>query len=313
MVVVWEIPISVDDDDDVEYDDGSVVLAGWKGWGKRGFRPVAETANEHEMDEQSSSVELSREMLLSYIMPIGACVALEIGCSNWAMELLTVSFGTILKGSAPVFVLLWGFCLGVESFSWPLLISIVLISGGIAVAAFGEVDFVLVGFILQITAVALGGFRWALIHHVLQGSTSMTPLQTTLYTAPTTAVFLLPVAGAVEFAKVTAHFTEVGLVESFQIVGVLVLIGSLVFLLLLVEYTLVRDTSSLTLSVAGVFKELVTIFGGVLFFHDHISLLNWLGFLIANAGIGLYLTVRHHASIAHQSYGSFLDEDDPGQ
>jgi len=39
MVVVWEIPISVDDDDDVEYDDGSVVLAGLEGMGEAWVSP----------------------------------------------------------------------------------------------------------------------------------------------------------------------------------------------------------------------------------------------------------------------------------
>lgn len=220
---------------------------------------------------------------------------MEIGFSNIALGLLTVSFQTMLKGGAPVFTMLWGLVFGVEFFSWRLSASLLLISIGIGLATFGEgADFVLIGFILQISATALGGFRWAITHVLLQGeeSTRMPPLTATLYTSPAAALCLLPFAIFLEGRAVIEYFRDTDGKHALYLTSVLFLIATFVFLLLISEYWLVHETSSLALSVAGIFKELVTIGGGVVFYHDHISWLNLVGFLVCQGGIGVYLYLR---------------------
>lgn len=237
---------------------------------------------------------LTRAQLKSYVIPIGLCTAMEIGFSNIALKLLTVSFGTILKGASPVFVMLWGLLFGVEVFTFPLFCSLVVISAGVGMAAAGEVDFALVGFLLQLSATALGGFRLALTHVLLHGSGAapMPPLTATLYTAPATALFVLPFAAFFEGHHLATYVATTEAAAVARIGGVLTLVASFVFLLLISEYSLVRDTSSLALSVAAVFKELLTIGGAVLFFHDSLSTLNVAGFLLCHVGIGHYVYLR---------------------
>lgn len=235
---------------------------------------------------------LTLAQLKSYVIPIGLCTAMEIGFSNIALKLLTVSFGTILKGASPVFVMLWGLLFGVEVFTFPLFCSLVVISAGVGMAAAGEVDFALVGFLLQLSATALGGFRLALTHVLLHGAAPMPPLTATLYTAPATALFVLPFAAFFEGPHLATYFATTDSAAVARIGGVLALVASFVFLLLISEYSLVRDTSSLALSVAAVFKELLTIGGAVLFFHDSLSTLNVAGFLLCHVGIGYYVYLR---------------------
>ncbi|GAB0495549.1 hypothetical protein MMPV_006851 [Pyropia vietnamensis] len=237
---------------------------------------------------------LTRAQLKSYVIPIGLCTAMEIGFSNIALKLLTVSFGTILKGASPVFVMLWGLLFGVEVFTFPLFCSLVVISAGVGMAAAGEVDFALVGFLMQLSATALGGFRLALTHVLLHGSDTapMPPLTATLYTAPATALFVLPFAAFFEGRHLVTYVATTEAAAVARIAGVLALVASFVFLLLISEYSLVRDTSSLALSVAAVFKELLTIGGAVLFFHDSLTTLNMAGFLLCHVGIGYYVYLR---------------------
>lgn len=257
---------------------------------------------------------LTRQQLTSYVLPMGLCTAAEIGASNVALQLLSVSYGTILKGTAPVFVMLWGLALGVERFSVPLLGCLLAISGGIALASAGEMDFVLAGLVLQLSATALGGFRWALTQVALKGraaaaaaapspaaataaaaapaATAMPPLTATLYTSPATAAAVAPFALLLEGRAVAAHLTANPLGAVAATAAVLGGIASAVFVLLLAEYTLVRDTSSLALAVAGVFKELLTIAGGVVLFGDHLSAAAAGGFCVAHVGIGAYLYLR---------------------
>jgi solute carrier family 35, member C2 len=244
---------------------------------------------------------LSAAQFRSYVLPIGITTALEIGCSNVALLLLTVSFGTILKGGAPVFTFLWGILLGVEMFSLQLSIAVLLIAGGIMLASFGEgADFVLLGFLLQLSATALSGLRWAMTHVLLNGDASiaMPPLTATLYTSPTTALCVLPFALVLESPKVVAHLSKIESADALRLCGLLFIIASLVFLVLVSEYWLVHDTSSLALSVAGVFKECMTIGGGMLLFHEHVTFMNLVGFIICQLGIASYVALRYDARAA---------------
>ena len=327
----------------------------------------------------------SRKLFWNYVAPIGLCTALEIGCSNVALKILSVSFGTILKGMMPVFTFGWGMVFGLEIFSFQIGGALVLIAGGIALASLGEgKEFQLLGFCLSMFSLALGGLRWAMTHKLLLGGGSssnsgissqsrdsplntnestrrtagnaideniddgiiyedeinidsrnheiesakqLSSLEAVLYTTPMTSICVLPVAVALEWASIfdhndtttdstdydfptnstnathfatsvdeflstedTASDRDAG--EIALILGTMTLIATLVFVLLMSEYWLVKATSSLTLSVAGVFKELLTIGGGIFFFSEAIDALNVIGFVACQMGILLYVCLR---------------------
>lgn len=147
-------------------------------------------------------------------------------------------------------------------------------------------------------ATALGGLRWAMTHVLLKGARDhrMSPITATLYTSPTTAVCVLPVALVFEGSSVSAKVSQLEQGEIWIIFGTMIVVGSLVFILLVSEYWLVNVTSSLALSVAGVFKELLTIGGGILLFSEHMTPLNIIGFVICQVGIGAYVWIRYDHS-----------------
>ena len=274
---------------------------------------------------------LSNHVLYHYVLPIGLTTALEIGCSNYALHLLSVSFGTILKGGGPIFTFLWGLILGVEGFNGKVVLCLIVIALGIALASLGEgAEFQLLGFSLQLFASSLGGLRWAMTHKLLKDGNDthkLSPLTAILYTSPTTALCVMPFALGMEgrtiwmghsddiivdnnidmgdrnmtMADITDDYTlETAYPDLFTaseliLVGTtLVGIATLVFILLLSEYWLVNATSSLALSVAAVFKELLTIGGGIFLFAEHIHLLNVAGFMTCQAGILSYVYLRYH-------------------
>jgi len=273
----------------------------------------------------------SRALLRSYVAPIGVCTALEIGCSNVALELLTVSFGTILKGSSPVFSFGWALLFGLETFSWRIASALLLIAVGIALASLGEGRaFVASGFVLQLLSMTLGGFRWALTQKLLQGgavgersgndtspgtvesrssnensnegapaaaASRLSPLAAVLYTCPVTSMAVLPFAVALEGGTIIGGKEE-GASAPWVVLGTMTAIATLVFVLLLSEYWLVRATSILTLSVAGVFKELITIGGGIFLFAEAVDALNAVGFAICQVGILSYVWLRTKGTLA---------------
>lgn len=245
---------------------------------------------------------LTRRQFIEYVLPIGITTALEIGFSNIALKLLTVSFGTILKGGAPIFTMFWGLLFRVETFSFNLLLSLLTIAFGIALASLGEGhSFSLTGFILQLLSTALGGLRWAMTHVLLKGADSdaMPPLTATLYTSPTTALCVLPFAVGLEAVPAWDRISGFDAAEFRTVLLTMLLVASLVFFLLISEYWLVNATSSLALSVAGVFKELLTIGGGIYLFAEHITFLNTVGFIICQVGIFAYMYLRYDPQNSH--------------
>uniref|UniRef100_A0A7S3LBE5 Sugar phosphate transporter domain-containing protein n=1 Tax=Amphora coffeiformis TaxID=265554 RepID=A0A7S3LBE5_9STRA len=264
---------------------------------------------------RSTIQPLSRAQFFSYVLPIGVMTALEIGASNVALRILSVSFGTILKGMGPIFTFLWGLVFGLETFSWRISICLFAIAFGIVIASLGEGhEFELLGFCLQLFSTCLGGLRWATTHRLLlqapasEGDNNtnshtehMSALNATVYTAPTTTLSILPVALILEGAQVVQHELAYGVKEALIVWTTMTVIASWVFCLIMSEYWLVGATSSLALSVAAVFKELLTIGAGILLFSDHVDLLNVTGFSICQVGILSYVYLRYDSSVAYEA------------
>ena len=260
---------------------------------------------------------LTKQVLLEYVLPIGLCTALEIGCSNFALELLSVSFGTILKGATPVFTFVWGRIFGLEQFSWSTFTALLIIAFGIALASFGEgQEFQALGFGLQLFSTSLAGFRWAMTHRLLKGAgedEKMSPLTALLYTSPATTISVIPFALALEAKSVWTDSKLTQESEPLLVASIITGIATLVFALIMSEYWLVNATSSLTLSVAGVFKELLTIGGGLFFFSEHVDLLNEVGFFTCQMGILTYVYLRYkrqRSSSADSAYAHVSEEEE---
>lgn len=263
--------------------------------------------------ERFRAQPITRKQFLSYVLPIGVTTAAEIGFSNTALKMLKVSIATILKGSGPVFTMAWGIVFGVETFSIPLTLAVFVITGGISLACVGEgAEFNLIGMIFQMCATGLGGFRWAMTHVLLQGSpeSRMSPLTATLYTSPTMAIAMMPVALSIEGTRLFEHFSSASSDDNIRVATLLFVVASLVFVLLICEYTLVCETSSLALSIAGVFKEAMTIGGGMLTFHEHLSLLNVIGFIVCQVGIAAYIRLRYDPSSDQYEHTPLATHDD---
>ncbi|XP_028778478.1 probable sugar phosphate/phosphate translocator At1g06470 [Neltuma alba] len=64
--------------------------------------------------------------------------------------------------------------------------------------------------------------------------------------------------------------------------------GALAFLMVLTEYILVSVTSAVTVTVAGVVKEAVTILVAVLYFHDEFTWLKGYGLITIMVGVSLF-------------------------
>jgi len=199
------------------------------------------------------------------------------------------------KSSALAFVLLFAFVFRLETPTWKLVAIIATMTVGVIMMVAGEVTFELAGFILVISAAFFSGFRWGLTQILLlRNPATSNPFSSIFYLAPIMFVTLLSIAIPVEgfgplFAGLRLLADQWGPVKT----PVLLLFpGTIAFLMTASEFALLQRTSVVTLSIAGIFKEVVTIATATLVFDDVLTPINLSGLLVTMAAIGTYNYIK---------------------
>ncbi|XP_077252250.1 putative sugar phosphate/phosphate translocator At1g06470 [Tasmannia lanceolata] len=225
------------------------------------------------------------------VVPTAVGTALDINLSNASLVFISVTFATMCKSAAPIFLLLFAFAFKLESPSFKLLGIIFVISVGVILTVAKEAEFEFWGFVFVMLAAVMSGFRWSMTQILLQkeayGLTH--PITLMSYVTPVmalaTALLSLMMDPWGEF-KSSDYFNN-----SWNILRscVLMLIGgSLAFCMVLTEYILISATSAVTVTIAGVVKEAVTILVAVFYFHDEFTLLKGIGLIIIMVGVSLF-------------------------
>ncbi|KAJ7562488.1 hypothetical protein O6H91_03G071100 [Diphasiastrum complanatum] len=225
------------------------------------------------------------------VVPAAIATALDIDLSNASIVSITVTFATMCKSTAPVFLLLFAFAFKLETPSFKLLGIIFIISMGVLLAVARETEFKLFGFILIMLAAVMSGFRWVVTQVLLQkeeyglsnpfaAMSCITPVM-----ALVTGLFSL-IFEPWHKLRATSYFdTPHHFVSSCLL---MLLGGSLAFFMVVAEYLLISETSAVTFTVAGVVKEVVTIIVAVFFFGDHFTVLTAVGLAIIIIGVSLF-------------------------
>lgn len=199
------------------------------------------------------------------------------------------------KSSALAFVLLFAFLFRLETPSWKLVGIIATMTGGVIMMVAGEVDFSTLGFILIISAAFFSGFRWGLTQILLlRNPATANPFSSIFYLAPIMFTSLLliaiPVEGFSDLAKGVRTLIDVK--GPILGPGLLLFPGAIAFCMTASEFALLQRTSVVTLSIAGIFKEVVTISAAGLIFHDPLTPINISGLFVTIGAIAAYNYIK---------------------
>lgn len=235
----------------------------------------------------------------------GCASSLDIGFSNWSFEFITISLYTMTKSTCVIFILAFAICFGLEKKRLSLIVIVSLISSGLFLFTYQATDFRWQGFILALSASFLGGLRWTLAQLVMQRKDIglSNPIDMIYYIQPwmicsliplVLGVEILPVFSATDPEAVWSSSSEEFRGEDFIMEKVIcVIIGALLaFLMELSEYLLLTYTSSLTLSIAGIFKEAFTLFLAFEYNGDPFNSVNFIGLLLCMTGIVLHVAIK---------------------
>ncbi|KAL5732150.1 hypothetical protein ACHQM5_004803 [Ranunculus cassubicifolius] len=225
------------------------------------------------------------------VVPTALGTALDINLSNASLVFISVTFATMCKSASPIFLLLFAFAFKLESPSFKLLGIMLVISIGVLLTVAKETEFEFWGFIFVMLAAVMSGFRWSMTQILLQKEVYglKDPITLMSYVAPVmaiaTAVLSLFFDPWDEFRKNSYFDSSWHVVRSclLMFIG-----GTLAFFMVLTEYILVSATSAVTVTIAGVVKEAVTILVAVFYFHDSFTWLKGIGLVIIMFGVSLF-------------------------
>ena len=200
------------------------------------------------------------------------------------------------KSSSLAFVLIFAFLFHLEQPSVKLILIIATMTIGVIMMVAGEVDFSALGFVLVVSASFFSGFRWSLTQILLlRNPATSNPFSSIAFLAPLMFLSLLIIAVPVEGPRaLLTRFYELADQEGSGILaaGILLFPGLIAFLMTASEFALLQRTSVVTLSIAGIFKEVVTIGVSTFVFGDKLTPINFSGLLVTIASIVGYNYIK---------------------
>ena len=275
------------------------------------FRPGNDGTNPHDPDyTQLDGTEneitnpqtkpaqplMTKWFYFSRIGPCGTATALDIGLGNFSLRFISLTFFTMCKSSVLAFVLLFAFVFRLEQPTWRLCAIILLMTIGVIMMVAGEADFNALGFVLVMLASFCSGFRWSLTQILLlRNRATSNPFSSIFFLTPVMflALFLLalPIEGP---ANVIQGIRELAQSKGGFVSFLLLLFpGILAFMMVSAEFALLKRTSVVTLSVCGIFKEVLTISAAGIAFGDELSPINISGLVVTIASIAGYNYLKY--------------------
>lgn len=236
-----------------------------------------------------TTTNLSTIEYVKKIVPCSISTALDIGLSNLSLKTITLTFYTMCKSSSLIWVLLFAFIFRLEKPSFSIAGIILVIAVGVIMMVSAETNFVLSGAIQVLLATAAGGLRWSLTQILLKNSQNglNNPVIILYYLAPVMFACLIILSLIFESWSDIAqsdYFIH-GTLSTIKSIVMIISPGFLAFGMVLSEFKLIARSSIITMSIAGIFKELLTIFLSSVIFGDILTPINITGMAITIIGI----------------------------
>ena len=260
------------------------------------YRQLDGAQNENEGVTKSKQPLMSKWFYLTRIGPCGTSTALDIGLGNFSLRFISLTFFTMCKSSVLAFVLLFAFLFHLEQPTWRLCFVILFMTVGVIMMVAGETSFNALGFVLVMSASLCSGFRWSLTQILLlRNRATSNPFSTIFFLTPVMFVALFALALPIEGpSNVIEGIKELSRSKGGFFSFVLMLFpGFLAFMMVAAEFALLQRTSVVTLSVCGIFKEVLTISAAGIVFDDDLSPVNVSGLIVTIASIAAYNYLKY--------------------
>lgn len=266
---------------------------------------------------------------LKYLVPTAVASAGDIGFGNVSFKFVPLTIYTVIKSASIAFVLLFGCMFKLEKFHWKLAVIVFIMFSGVVMMVLAPQNDaekaqngskLIFGSSLVLISSCLSGLRWVYTQLILKSipqhavsSSLPSDLESTLKPDvrkphPVNTIYqLAPIMGFVLFFTaliVEKPFPDILESKLFSMnqetnehtlgsisrgVVLLLIPGIEVFFMTICEFGILQTAHVLTLSIAGIVKELLTIVFSMLLLGERLSgLHNWFGMSIILLDVAYY-------------------------
>ncbi|KIY98630.1 hypothetical protein MNEG_9335, partial [Monoraphidium neglectum] len=188
----------------------------------------------------------------------------------------------------PVITMFALFVARLETPNRPMIASVLVIAAGTALAAYGEVNFNVLGVAIMFVSEAAEAVRLVMTQYLLVGL-KMGPFEGVMYLAPACFVWLTLGAAALEWPAMRAA----GAMSIARANWVLFIAAACMgFLINLLAFATIKLASSLTLKVLGTVKNALLIFAAMLLWGEVVTGVQAWGYALSTVAFGVYTWIK---------------------
>lgn len=252
---------------------------------------------------------------------------INIAISNVSLGLVTVPLHQIIRATTPLFAIVMNLVLDNARYSLYTYFSLLLVVAGVGFSTFGDYYCTSLGFILTLLGAFLAALKTVVTNKMLTGRLRLAPLellcrmlplafiQTLIYgylsgevaAISKTVVELGDTLPVLRIRNEILSNTDINIDQSLLIK--LACNGFIAFGLNVVSFTANKNTSALTMTVAGNVKQVMTIILSILFFNLTINLTNSFGIALTLLGGAWYAKIEFDRKQNHKALPSQLSKD----
>lgn len=273
----------------VQFCLASIIL--WIFPSLRPRQPIGSAATSPVDGPEGPPPLISKFFYFTRLVPCGTATSLDVGLGNMSLRFISLTFLTMCKSSALAFVLLFAFLFRLEYPSLKLIIIIATMTIGVVMMVAGETAFNALGFALVIASAFFSGFRWGLTQILLlRHPATSNPFSTLFLLTPIMFLSLIFIALSIEGPNEIYQGYLALASKHGDLFGAFLLIfpGVLAFCMISSEFALLKRSSVVTLSICGIFKEVITISAAGIIFHDKLTAVNVTGLVVTISSIAAY-------------------------
>ncbi|XP_014496379.1 probable sugar phosphate/phosphate translocator At3g17430 [Vigna radiata var. radiata] len=230
-----------------------------------------------------SPIKMTFHIYATCVVPISAFFSASLWFGNTAYLFISVAFIQMLKALMPVATFLVAVTCGTEKLRCDVFWNMVLVSVGVVISSYGEIQFNVLGTVYQVTGIVAEALRLVLTQVLLQKKgLTLNPITSLYYIAPCSFVFLFIPWYILEKPEMEDPHMQFNFWIFFSN-------AVCAFALNLSTFLVIGRTGAVTIRVAGVLKDwLLITLSTVLFPESKITGLNIIGYAIALIGVVMY-------------------------
>mmetsp|Transcript_23943 Transcript_23943/g.44447 ORF Transcript_23943/g.44447 Transcript_23943/m.44447 type:complete len:374 (+) Transcript_23943:46-1167(+) len=243
--------------------------------------------------ELKHTESMTRSFYLKKICPIGALSAGTIVLGMASYLFLTVAFVQMLKAFTPVMTLGGLVLFRLEKPSQKVVLCVLLICLGTAIAGFGELNFSLVGISCMCLAQMFEALKLIFTQQVLQ-NLKFGVVESLYYITPSSAGFVFLAAALLEFPRMTHANVQ----EIYDNLHVFSLSCTFAVLTNVINTFVIQFSNALVLKLLATARNALLVIFNAVVMAEHVTPLQFFGYTVSLVGFSFYNYVKYQESAA---------------